>query len=625
MSAVKRRIYKFTISLGVCIFLAVITWFVFEQTLRHEFVNYDDGAYVYQNPTIQRGLSLDGIARAFTQIHSQNWHPLTTISHMVDSHFFGLRAGGHHFTNVLLHSIAAVLLFLVLKEITGTVWRSAFVAAVFAIHPLRVESVAWVAERKDVLSGVFFMLTLGAYVRYARAPRLGRYIIVSILFALGLMSKPMLVTVPLVLLLLDYWPLKRIVDLRTLLRFAFEKIPLFALSAASCVATFLAQQQALGSAEELPLAWRISNGLVTHVTYIWQMLWPAKLAVFYPHPENSLALWQIIAAGGFLVGFSAIAFAIRKRHPYVLTGWFWYVIMLLPVIGFFQVGLQGHADRYSYLPQIGLYLLVTWAVADLASSWSYGRVVLSSGAIGVLVALSVRAWGQTRVWKNSEALWRHALTVTSNNDMAHAGLGGILLGDRKVDEAISQFEEALKIRPNNAEAHTSVAAALIQKGNVSDAIAHWQKGVELQPEDVTARDALAIALIKQGRPSEAIAQWQESLKHDPDNPKAQNNLAWVLAASPDASLRDGPKAVQLAERASALSGFGNALILRTLAAAYAETGRFSDAIEAAKRGLEVAREQKNSALSDELQRNIALYETNSPMRDTSLTGSGPSS
>ena len=364
----------------------MLTWLVFGQTLWHDFINYDDPRYVYENTKITGGLSISGIAWAFTHIHSLNWHPLTTISHMLDCQLYGLKAGWHHFTNVLLHTVAAMLLFLALQQMTGAVWRSAFVAAVFAIHPLRVESVAWIAERKDVLSGVFFMLTLLAYVNYVRLPRIRGYLAVVFLFACGLMSKPMLVTLPFVLLLLDYWPLDRIKG--QLWKRVVEKIPLIALSAVSSVITFLVQKGAVGQTEELPIFERINNAVVSYVLYIWQMLWPVNLAVFYPHPENRLPLWEIVCCLLVVMCITVAAIALRKHRPYLLTGWLWYLGMLVPVIGLVQVGWQGRADRYTYLPQIGLYIAATWAVADLTILYRHQRAILSTAAILVIAALS---------------------------------------------------------------------------------------------------------------------------------------------------------------------------------------------------------------------------------------------
>ncbi len=550
---------------------------VFGRTLWDDFVNYDDPRYVYQNTRITSGLNISGIAWAFTHIHSENWHPLTTITHMLDCQLYGLKASGHHFTNVLLHTIAVLLLFVVLQQMTGALWRSAFVAAVFAIHPLHVESVAWVAERKDVLSGVFFMLTLLAYFHYTRAPSNWRYLIVAFVFALGLMSKPMLVTLPFVLLLLDYWPLGRIKaqrpDIRRqLLKLIAEKIPLVALSAVSGVITFLAQRHAIGWTEQLPMLARINNAIVTYVIYVRQMFWPVNLAVFYPHPENRLPPWEIALALAVLISITSAAVILRRKAPYFITGWFWYLGMLVPVIGLVQVGWQGHADRYTYLPQIGLYIAGSWALADLSVSWRPRRMVLGAAALFVIGALSWSAWIQASYWRDSETLFTHALAV--------------------------------------------------QKGRLEEAMVHYRKFLEIEPHNVEARNILGTALIQQGHVKEAIQQWQEALAIEPENGNAASNLAWVFATCPDASIRDGGRAVELAEKAVQISGGQIPMIFHILAAAYAENGRFSDAIETAQRGTALANSQGNAGLASELQNNIALYQAGKPLRDPSLTTRG---
>jgi tetratricopeptide (TPR) repeat protein len=681
------------LSLGVCLFLIAITWLVFGQTLGHEFVNFDDHVYVYENPVITGGLTLPGIIWAFTHSHARNWHPLTTISHMLDCQLFGLNAGGHHFTNVLLHTIAVVLLFLVLRQMTGgptrtgSVWQSAFVAALFAIHPLHVESVAWISERKDVLSGVFFILTLGAYVRYARQPSAARYIMTSILFACGLMSKPMLVTLPFVLLLLDYWPLdrgptfaklpspKRFGESRATARQAdvgsqwsvvrslvFEKIPLFALSGASCLATLLVQRQAAGSIDQLPFAWRVNNAIVTSIAYIWQMLWPVKLAVFYPHPDNRLLFWQVILAMALIIAITAAVIASRQKRPYLITGWFWYLGMLVPVIGLVQVGEQARADRYTYLPQIGLYLALAWTIADLSVSWRRRREILGVATATLITALTWRALIQASYWKKSETLWTHTLAVTTDNGVAYNNLGFIFLQRGELDEAISHFQTALNIRANNpqthynlgsalvhnnlgnalvrkklvdeaiahyekavelrpdyADGHYNLGSALLQEGRIDEAIAHWQKTVSIQPNDAEAHTTLGDALLRKGEIGQAIAQYQAALEFSPQSISTLNNLAWALSTCPDASLRNGAKAIELAEKADRLSGGKNPIFIRTLAAAYAENGRFTDAIETAQRALQLTTAQDNFALANKLEKDLDLYRTNVPLRDFGLT------
>ena len=609
-------------TIGICIALAALSWLVFGQTLRHDFVNYDDPRYVYENTKITDGLSISGIAWAFTHIHSMNWHPLTTISHMLDCQLYGLKAGWHHFTNVLLHTIAVILLFIALQQMTCAFWRSAFVAGVFAIHPLRVESVAWIAERKDVLSGVFFMLTLLTYVYYVRLPRMGRYLVVVCVFACGLMSKPMLVTLPFVLLLLDYWPLARIKG--QIWKRVLEKIPLIALSAVSSTITFLVQKGAVGRAEDLPILERINNAVVSYVLYIWQMLWPVNLAVFYPHPENRLPFWEIASCLLLLICITAVAIGLRKQRPYLVTGWLWYLGMLVPVIGLVQVGWQGRADRYTYLPQIGLYIAATWGVADLTALYRHQRATLTAAAVVLIGALSLCAWVQTSYWRDSERLFRHALAVTTNNDVAENNLGIVFLGQGKVDEAISLLQSAVDLRPDNSPAHENLAKALLQKGRVADALVHYRKLLELQPDNMEVHNIVGTVLVQQGRVAEGVEEWQKVLAVEPDNGNAMSNLAWVFATSPDQSLRDGPKAVQLAEDAARISGGRMPILFRTLAAAYAESGRFPEAVQAAQQGMQLANSQGNLGLATELQGNITLYQQQQPLRDPSLTNGSSS-
>ena len=675
-------------SLYVCVALVAITWFVFGQTLRHDFVDFDDHMYVYKNPVITRGLSADGVLGAFTHPHARNWHPLTTISHMLDCQLFGLKAGGHHFTNVLLHTIAVMLLFFVLKQMTGAFWPSACVAAVFAIHPLHVESVAWVSERKDVLSAVFFMLTLGAYVRYVHKRSVGRYLAVALCLALGLMSKPMLVTVPLVLLLLDYWPLKRFSEKRT--RLVLEKIPLVALSAPSCIATLVVQHYAKGSMDQLPFAWRLNNAAVSYIGYIWQMFWPVQLTPFYPHPNDQLPLWQVLLASAFLIAVSVLAIPGRKEQPYILTGWFWYVGMLVPVIGLVQVGEQARADRYTYLPQIGLYVLIVWGVTNLIAPTMMrnsgsrlgatdrrpvtrgsrgvrvdgpqgrGYQALCGGiAAAIIVALSWRAFVQTSYWKNSEMLWNHTLAVSPGNDMAHTNMGDLFLRRGELDSAISHFEKALEIRSSHALANYNLGGAFIennlataftrkglledaidhyekaakmrpdygdvylnlgsirfQQGRTDEAIALWQKAATTQPDDGGFHTVLGNAFLQTGLRKDAIAEFNLAARSSPQDPLPRNHLAWLLATCTDASIRNGTDAIHLASQAVQLSRGTDPSCLRTLAAANAEGGRFSEAINVAQRAKEIATSQGNLGLANLLQGDIALYQIDLPLRQT---------
>ncbi len=652
----------------VCAILVVLVWVVFGQTLKHDFVNYDDKTYVYGNSLVGAGVTAKGLLHAFVDTQTGNWHPLTTISHMLDSQFYGLKAGGHHFTNVILHMCAAILLFILLQEMTtrpggaGNIWPSAFVAALFAVHPLRVESVAWIAERKDVLSAFFFMLTLLAYERYTRKPSAPRYFTMSILLACGLLSKAMLVTVPIVLLLLDYWPLRRITDSRSFGRAALEKIPLAALSAACALITFLLQERSAGSIAQLPLNWRIQNAIVSYVIYIWQTFWPAKLAVFYPHPENHLPLGYVSAAAALLLAITVIVFKWRHRCPYLLVGWLWYLVMLLPVIGIVEVGLQGHADRYTYLPQIGLFLGATWLINDLKIALKVQRRVLLATATVVIAALTVASWKQAANWRNSETLWTHTLAVTTDNDVAHTNFGMFLMERGQLDAALTHFETALQIRsstahahyaltlalihsdiadvfaregqldeamphlrqavdlqPDYANAHYNLGSVLIQKGLVDAAIEEWQKALVIQPNDAGTQTNLGDAFAQKATFREAISHYEKALLIDPDSIFALNNLSWVLATAPDASVRDGARAVELARKANEHSGNANAIFVRTLAAAYAEAGHFPEAIEIAQRASQIAASEGKPALANRISEDVDRYRSALPLRDQGLT------
>jgi len=647
--------------LGVCAVIVVLIWIVFGQTLGHDFVNYDDKVYVYGNSLVNAGLSLHALSRAFVDTSTINWHPLTIISHMLDCQFFDLKAGGHHFTNVLLHMIAAVLLFFWLHNITGRFWSSAFVTALFSIHPLRVESVAWIAERKDVLSAVFFFLTLGAYARYVRSLSFGHYLTMSILFACGLMSKPMLVTTPVVLLLLDYWPFKRIRGLRSFRRMTFEKIPLFTLSAVSSIIAFVLQVQSPASVSQLPFVWRLENALVTYVTYIWQIFWPVNLAVFYPHPDDRLALWQVALAGALLIATTWIVFVRRRNQPYLLVGWLWYLIMLLPVIGIVQVGLQGHADRYTYLPHVGLYIALTWLAAGISESLPHRREILAVIGSAVVIILGACSWKQTTYWRNGETLWAHTLAVTQNNDVAledlgtllmergqldealtyfqealtvrsgseqrhykfslaliHDSIGNVLARKGYTDEAIANFRQAIEFRPDYSDAHYNLGTVLFKRGDVDGAIAEWRTALSIHPYDAGAHTSLGNALVEKGLLREAADHYEKALQSEPDSILPLNNLAWIMSTGPDDSLRNNAVAVELAEKANQLSRESNPVFIRTLAAAYAQAGQFENAIETARHAAEEANARGVHGLAVQIQADVDLYRRGAPLRDPNL-------
>ena len=499
-----------------------MTFAVFGQTLTHEFIDFDDRTYVYENPMVTRGLTLQGFIWAFTHIQNANWHPLTWLSHMLDCQLYGLNPVGHNLTNVLLHTATVILLFLVLRQMTGALWRSAFVAAVFAIHPLRVESVAWVAERKDVLSGLFFILTIGAYVRCARRPwSPAGYGLVLLLFALGLMCKPMLVTLPVVLLLLDFWPLQRKEPAR---RLVLEKLPLVVLSAASCVLTLSAQNEAMASTASISVPLRLANSLTTCIVYLRQMVWPEGLAVFYPFPRNGLPAWEVALAGALVAIFSLAAWTARRNQPWLLVGWLWYLVMLLPVLGLVQVGGQAHADRYTYLPQIGIYVAVTWLVAG----WNVNHKIAALSMAGALAGLMCCASKQTTYWKTRETLWTRTLACTRGNATAHNNLGYALFQKGRVDEAITHFRQTLEIDPNYKDTHYNLANALLQKGSASEAITQFRAALQLKPGHADSHINLGNALRLTGKTDEAKLEYQRALEITPDNVDALNNLGIAL-------------------------------------------------------------------------------------------------
>ncbi len=447
--------------LAVCGLLLLAVAAVFGQTVSHDFVYFsDDAEYVTDNRLVQQGLTGQGIVWALTTFHTTNWHPLTWLSHMLDCELYVLNPGGHHLTNVLLHAAAAVLLLLALRRMTGALWASAWVAAVFALHPLRVESVAWVAERKDVLSGLFFMLTLWFYARYAERPASwGRYLLVVASFALGLTAKSMLVTLPFVLLLLDYWPLGRLGPSREgsaaegadpprpgrlLVRLVVEKIPFFVLAAASCVVTLAANRSAVKPLEQLPFLWRLANAAVAYVAYLGNMLYPVGLAVLHPVPKGPPPAWETAAAVTLLLAISTAAFVLRRKCPYLLVGWLWYLGTLVPVIGLVRAGNEGMADRFTYLTQIGLYMAIAWGAVHVVRSWPDCRWGIAAVAALVVAGLMGCASQQTQYWHDSETLWKHTLECIPQNPIAENNLGNALAARGEFGEAIDHYQKALE-------------------------------------------------------------------------------------------------------------------------------------------------------------------------------------
>jgi len=574
-----------TAALLICFALAAIVWGVFGQTLRYEFVNFDDNRYVYDNPDVELGLSPSGIEQAFTQRYVAIWLPLTMLSYQLDYELSGMNPAAFHRTNVLLHMASATALFLVLRAMTGSLWRSAFVAALFAIHPLRAESVAWISERKDVLSGFFFMLTLGAYTRYVRAAK-GKwqstsrhYLLIVLFFVLGLLAKPMLITLPFVLLLLDFWPLRRFstatsdvsyggqarnrVETAGIKKLILEKAPFLLLSGVFCAVAIWTERDIITLDKDVTLLWRIGNAAVSYIVYIKQTIVPTGLAVFYPHLGTELPLWQISASFLLLAMISLTAILFRNRRPYLVVGWLWYLGMLVPVIGILPAWLYAYADRYTYLPQIGLSILLTWTIADLSVRWRHRRVILGAAALLVMTGLGAGAWIQTSTWRNGETLWTHILKQTEDNQIANYNLAKALERNGKTKLAIEQFQRALlfwpedtealinlgcifaeknelkkaselfwrtlEIKPDSPEAHTNLGIVLAKQGEIERGIEHLQQALKLKPDYLQAHINLGVFLMRQEKTEAAIKHYHQALEIEPDSADTHYNLGVALA------------------------------------------------------------------------------------------------
>jgi Tfp pilus assembly protein PilF len=561
-------------TLFVCLFLTITTIAIYWQVNSHDFVNFDDNEYITANRHVQTGLTSGNIIWAFTTFYASNWHPLTWISHMLECQLFGLRPAGYHIVNLFFHIANSLLLFLILHRMTKAIWQSAFVAAVFAIHPLHVESVAWVAERKDVLSTLFWMLTMGAYVFYVERPKLKRYLLALFFFALGLMAKPMLVTLPFVLLLLDYWPLRRLmigkpsVDEHTqsersvkrhrekkkrlgsetkaehinktekqtrqqslMVQIILEKVPFLVLSLASCIVTYVAQQKggamAIGSVQSYPLSARIANAFLSYCGYIGMIVWPENLAVLYPYP-SMLPPWEVTGAVVFLGLTTFLIIRTVKRYPYLATGWLWYLGTLVPVIGLVQVGVQAMADRYTYVPLIGVSIMVAWGVPELSKKWRYRNAALAAVAVITLTIFSLVTWKQVGYWQNSTTLFKHTLEKTTDNPIILDNMVNVLMGEGRFDDAIALYAEAVRINPNLADSYNNMGLVLIKRGSADEAIPNFLKAIRINPNHAAAHYTLATVLASQGKLHEAIYHFRESVRIKPDYEQAHNNLGNAL-------------------------------------------------------------------------------------------------
>jgi hypothetical protein len=476
----------------------------------HDFIDFDDDLYVTANNHVRSGLTWPGVKWAFTTNHAWNYHPLVWLSHMLDCQLFGMNPAGHHLANLAYHIANTLLLFLLFRRMTGRIWPSAFLAALFALHPLHVESVAWVSERKDTISTLFWLLTMWFYVGYTQRPRFTRYLPVAAALALGLLAKQMLVTLPFVLVLLDYWPLRRF-DLNpapgkrkrrrarraasqtSLAACLLEKLPLLAISAIAAVVILLIQSKAT-LVKPTPLPYRLANALVAYVLYIGKMFWPLRLGILYPHPGRNLPVWQVVAAASVLLAASAAAIRLRRSCPWLIVGWLWYLGTLVPVVGLVQVGLQQIADRYTYVPLIGLFIILSWGPAQLLRRVPNARPLLAAAAALVIALLSILTWRQLSYWKDSITLFKHTVAVTSNNDILHYNLGLLLLKEDKPEQTIHHWTEAVRIKPDQPTIHKQLASLLAARGSTDRAILHYRQALMYRPNDLNARRALEALL-----------------------------------------------------------------------------------------------------------------------------------
>ncbi len=580
----------------ISIFLVVATLVVYWQVEGFEFLNLDDELYVTGNEHVTTKLTIDNIIWAFTGEHAFNWHPVTSLSHMLDYQLYGLNPAGHHLTNLFFHIVNALLLFLVLKRMTGAVWKSSFVAALFALHPLHVESVAWVSERKDVLSAFFWMLTLLAYTSYAEKKRNGRYLLILLFFILGLMSKPMLVTLPFVLLLLDFWPLRRlkpghpndnfsnpktkkIADKEAnIFPLILEKIPLFALAIGASIATYIVQHKAgaVKSTETYPLLVRIVNALVSYIEYLKKTFWPEDLTVFYPHAESALPVWKGVVCGVVLVCITTVVIRMVRRSPSLAVGWFWYLGTLVPVIGIVQIGAQAMADRYTYIPFIGIAIMVAWGLPELMANWRHRDRMLAVSAGILIPAMMALSWAQANHWENNIKLYNHAIEVTDKKypsfAIIHYNLGAALYDKKELNEAISHYKEAIRLKPDYAVSHYNLGVTLGELMEIDAAISHYRDAIRIQPEYAASHNNLANALDKKMEFDEAVFHYKEAIKLKPNHAKTHYNLGRTLGKQMklDEAIAHYKEAIRLKP--------GYAEAHNNLGSTLGEQGKFEDAI-----------------------------------------------
>jgi tetratricopeptide (TPR) repeat protein len=624
----------------ICLLLAGITLGIYWPARHFDLIYFDDPLVLTDCAPVQAGLTWASLKWAFTSIVIAHWHPVTNLSFLVVAQFFGTAPGVHHLVNAGLHAANAALLFWLLRALTGMTWRSAIVAAIFAWHPLRVESVAWIVERKDVLCAFFTLLALLAYTRFAQAQvvaecalldagksssspvgsqptasrrhRASFYFLALLFFALALLSKPMAVTLPLMLLLLDVWPLGRISNFKweilNLKRLLLEKIPFFALTVIFCVATAWIQHHyaAMTPLGQLGLDARVANAISGYLAYPEKMFWPVNLAVIYPYPKSYDGLTALLKAGA-LLAISCGCLLQFARRPWLAVGWFWYLLTALPVIGLVQVGEQSMADRYTYLPLVGPVIAVVWTLAELFSRTRAGKIILSGAAVLILLTLAVLSERQLQFWRNTISLFEHNLAVTPDNASAHFTLGIGLEHAGETNRALACYRAAKKLAPADVQTRRNLASLLLQQGELAAAETEYGELLALNPDDFSTHASFAQLLAAQGRDADALFQLNEAVRLNPDSGDALNNLAWTLATTPHAEWRDVVRAGQLAQHACELTQFQTTRYLGTLAAAQAAAGKFDEAIVTAQRACELATKNGETDLLHANQELLARY------------------
>jgi len=557
----------------ICISVSVVIFVVYWQVQHYDLISLDDIDYISGNPYVKAGLTWESLSWAMKDVHTGYWHPLTWVTHMLDYQLFGSRVGGHHWTNVIFHIANSVLLYVVLKRMSGSAWKSALVATLFAVHPLNVESVAWVSERKNVLCTFFWFMGIWSYSYYVVRPTPYRYCLILVTFSLGLMSKPMIVTFPFTLLLLDYWPMGRLTSWKTFPRLVFEKMPLFILSAIVGIVTFLSSLHGdvTISIDKLPMGDRLANAGVSYAKYLERMFWPQNLAVFYPY-SREFSLFQTSAAFLLLSVISCLAIFFAHKYRYALAGWLWYLGTLVPVIGLIQVGKQAMADRYAYVPMIGLFIIIAWGIPDLLRGWPCRKIIFIISSVAVISSLMICSVLQVRYWRNGVTLFEHALLATDINSRAYYNLGIALTDMGKLSEAVYHLESAIKLEPEYAAPYGYMGLALARQGKTDEAIVYYREALRIKQDDETTHNNLGVALAGRGKFDEAILHFQLALRIRPDYLHANRNMAGALA-----KLGRMEEAVDYYEKALKLDR-DNAVTHNNLGLALAGVGRDQEAV-----------------------------------------------